>query len=209
MGVNENRHATEVRRRLLNPPNAVPDSGIDLKRKRLPKPLQEPQEPPQQPEPQEIPPSSSNVLQFVPRNLTIMRLIEMVAQHTGFPVADLLGPSRKAALTFARHTAIWLCIKHFPRKSLPQIGLVFCKDHTSIIHARDRMRRYSDSNSPEGIRLRQTIQSVEGDIYDHSGPSVPDLSQSPVAVGQQESIQEQRVPSLDQGSASLLDAAEV
>jgi hypothetical protein len=165
MGIEENRHATEVRLRLLNPPNAVLDQGIDLKRLSLSKPLQEPLEALPGPTPPEPP---SNVLPFTPHYLTVMRVIELVAKHTGFSVADILSENRKYDVTFARHIAVWLCRKHCPNRSFPQLAITFKRDHSTVMHGRDRMGRYLTSNGPEGIRLRHIIRLVEGDIGDHS-----------------------------------------
>jgi hypothetical protein len=137
MGIEENRHATEIRRKLFNPPNAVPDLGIDLKRPRPPQPRPKPQIESSQPAPPEPPPS--NIILFTPLGLTPLRVIDLVAKHTGFTVAGILGKARQHPITFARHIAFWLCIKHFPKRSLPQMGKIFNRDHTSVIHGRERI----------------------------------------------------------------------
>lgn len=175
MGLQENRHATEIRRRLLTPPNAVEDAGIDLKRgSRLVPPAAPESEsppacPPQATEPTVPEPSPSNILPFVPKKLTALRVIELVAKHTGYGVAAILSDSRKGKVTLARHIAIWMCIKHFPERSLPQHGLTFDRDHTSIIHARDRIKGYLNSDSTEGESIRRIIRRVEEEIRHGEG----------------------------------------
>lgn len=171
MGATENRHATDVRRRLMMPSNAVPDHGIDLKRQRLesPKPQIIPLPQPKPPEIPPAPPSAAPELPAVPplisKPLTSARIIDLVARHTGWSVAEILNDDRRTPLVFARHIAIWLCLQYLPRRvSFTQLALIFKKDHTTIIHARDRMRRYSESNSPQGDRLREISQLVAEDI---------------------------------------------
>jgi len=208
MGIKENRYATEIRRRLLSPPNGVPDPGIDLKRKNQPPPQPEPQALPPEPAPTETPPSSCKVLPFIPRNLSLTRLIGLIALHSGFPAADLLGASRKFDLTLARHTAIWLCLRYFPKRSLMQLAKVFNRDHTSIIHGRDRIRRYIDSASPEGVRIRALIESVEGDINDCSRFTLPNFNEFDMALRAKEGIQEPEIPPMGERSMGSLAKSE-
>lgn len=176
------RNAREVRLRLLNPPNAVPDLGIDLKRK-TPQPpapgrlVQEyhPPKPVYKPLPSHPP------IVLIHR-LNARRIVELVSRHSGYSVDDLLGPHRRVALVFIRHIAIWLCSKHLPHRSLMYLASIFRRDHTSILHGRNRIRRYIEGMSPEGERIKELVRRVEGDIHDRHRSSLSGISQPDMAI---------------------------
>jgi chromosomal replication initiation ATPase DnaA len=60
-------------------------------------------------------------------------LIARVAVAHGLTVADLLGPSHKRKLAYARWEAM-AAIKAEFDDSLPMIGRLFNRDHTSVLH---------------------------------------------------------------------------
>jgi len=62
------------------------------------------------------------------------RIIAEVAARHDIPVHDILSDRRARVLIPARHEAIWRCVMETPL-SLPAIGRVFHRDHTSIGHA--------------------------------------------------------------------------
>lgn len=66
-------------------------------------------------------------------------VISKTAQYFSFKPAELTGPSRKAPLTAARHTAMYLLYNDL---DLPyeQVGRLFGgRDHTTVIHAVDKI----------------------------------------------------------------------
>lgn len=66
-------------------------------------------------------------------------VITKTAQYFAFKPAELVGTSRKAPLTTARHTAMYLLYKDL---SLPyeQVGRLFGgRDHTTVIHAVEKI----------------------------------------------------------------------
>jgi hypothetical protein len=154
--------AYEIRERLRNPPNAVPDHGIDLKRR---------EEPPA-PIPPRITPvpdgdgitkrkPSESEIEFAERQILYYqgRLNSAKARHRELagnqptrrvPIKaiqravclfyrtdreEMLGPCRAASLVRIRHIAMYLA-KDITKRSLPEIGREFAdRDHTSVIHA--------------------------------------------------------------------------
>lgn len=62
-------------------------------------------------------------------------IIEQVSQKTGIPYAEIIGVTRKRAIAAARMTAMYEVRMRRPDMSLPQIGKVFKRDHTTILHA--------------------------------------------------------------------------
>lgn len=75
-----------------------------------------------------------------PRDIIRSFVAELAAtgfQAEGQPltVDTLLNPRRTRALVVPRHVVMWLTYKLCPHFSLPQLGRVFNRDHTTIMHA--------------------------------------------------------------------------
>jgi len=62
-------------------------------------------------------------------------IIETVAARHGVTVAEILGTRRTKPIVNARHAAIVQVCKLRSTLSLPQIGRIFHRDHTTIMHA--------------------------------------------------------------------------
>src|SRR6516225_7025295 len=65
----------------------------------------------------------------------------IVAGQFGLSRAQLLGRRRLPHIVLARHIAMLLCLDVLPGASLPQVGRWFRRDHTTVLHARETMRR--------------------------------------------------------------------
>jgi len=66
--------------------------------------------------------------------ITAGTIVTHVARRTEVDVDKLLGVLRYADICRARHMAMWI-IRRNTSLSLPQIGAIFNRDHTSVIHA--------------------------------------------------------------------------
>lgn len=77
-------------------------------------------------------------------------IMEVAIAH-GVSYEDILGRSRARHLVAARHEAIYEVRKRRPHLSLPQIGRIFKRDHTSILHALRQMDRRQESHHGEGL----------------------------------------------------------
>ena len=79
------------------------------------------------------------VIQTVPEYLrdaepvsdTVNRIIECVAKRSGVRVEDILGSSRTKKIKNARNIAMYI-VRSMTSMSLPQMGVVFCRDHSTI-----------------------------------------------------------------------------
>ncbi len=79
------------------------------------------------------------VIQTVPEYLrdaepvsdTVNRIIECVAKHYSVKVEDILGTSRTKKIKTARNVAMYI-VRSVTSMSLPQMGVVFCRDHSTI-----------------------------------------------------------------------------
>lgn len=61
-------------------------------------------------------------------------LVRDLAAERGFSVAEMTGGSRTRPVAWARQHAIWLIARE-TGLSLAQIGLIFNRDHTTILHS--------------------------------------------------------------------------
>ena len=62
----------------------------------------------------------------------IRTIIREVAKLTGVPQDDILSPKRDRVTSRARQMVMWKA--HKEGHSLPQIGRVLGRDHTSVLH---------------------------------------------------------------------------
>lgn len=81
--------------------------------------------------------------------------IAVAAEHFEVTRRDLISHRRDRTTAFARHVAIWLA-KRTTTLTLPQIGAVFDRDHTTIQHA----IRLVDDRRAEDPELRQQLAAL-------------------------------------------------
>lgn len=82
-------------------------------------------------------------------NVPARQIIQMVATAKGFPLEEILGNSRNRSVVEARFDAIKAVADARPDMSTPQIGRIFGKDHTTIIHALSKR----GGRRPASVRL--------------------------------------------------------
>jgi hypothetical protein len=85
------------------------------------------------PEPEE--PAENSGFVPEPGPFGAKKIIAHVAQKNGFTSDDILGKVKSSRLVVARWEAIKLVQEMNPKWSLPKIGRIFKRDHTSILHA--------------------------------------------------------------------------
>lgn len=72
-------------------------------------------------------------------NITPDQVLEYVSQRFGVEVSDIVGSSRSAQVSKARHISMYL-IRELTELSFPNIGAYYGKDHTSVIYAWNKIR---------------------------------------------------------------------
>lgn len=77
----------------------------------------------------------------VPAMLSVRLIQSLVAGHYGTTRSKLIGDQRLAALVFARHVAMWLSLEMLNGATLPAVGRAFRRDHTTVLHGRNRIRK--------------------------------------------------------------------
>jgi hypothetical protein len=84
-------------------------------------------------------------------------------EETGFPADLLIGRSRKTELVTARFICM-VTIKRFSKMSLKNIGSIFGRDHSTVIHARDEVNYWMSVPGryvSEMVTLQRVIDRVE------------------------------------------------
>ncbi len=79
-------------------------------------------------------------------------IITQTARYFGYTIDDLCSPNRNRALVNARQIGMYLC-RELTENSLPDIGRLFNRDHTTVMHADKKIRQ----DLPE---RRQTFHQV-------------------------------------------------
>jgi chromosomal replication initiator protein len=95
-----------------------------------------------------------------PRRITPQIILDAVSASYDFSVAAICGPSRTRPLTTARQVAMYLT-RELTDYSYPAIGRVFGKrDHTTVIHAVDKISRQMQERRPIYDQVTELIQQI-------------------------------------------------
>jgi chromosomal replication initiator protein len=86
-------------------------------------------------------------------------IIRTTAHSFGFATEDLLSSSRRQPLVLSRQIAMYLC-RELTDLSLPKIGEHFNRDHTTVLHSVDKVRRILRSDRAVFDRVNQLTQEL-------------------------------------------------
>lgn len=87
-----------------------------------------------QPKPRRLPVARNDIRPHTP----LQNIIDLVARMHGVSFAAVMSKSKRARICIARYAAICAIRQARPGMTLPQLGKLFGRDHTTIIHALDR-----------------------------------------------------------------------
>lgn len=169
-----------IRRKFRNPPNAVADQGIDLKRRFaalptiLPKPEPAKKTAPEIPQPWCHGPifdiRSMFLLgkEFHPaKQPTIPAIQRAVCREFDVELIDLVSSRRTAAVTLPRQIAMWLC-RHLTTSSSPAIGRHFGgRDHTTCLHAFKKIDRLREADKDVDAMVRKLEYELKPKVSIH------------------------------------------
>ncbi|GAB3133701.1 chromosomal replication initiator protein DnaA [Tsukamurella serpentis] len=82
-------------------------------------------------------------------------ILSVVAEYFEISVADLKSTERARAVTHARQIAMYLC-RELTELSLPKIGQIFDRDHTTVMYAERKIRK----EMPERRRVYDQVQEL-------------------------------------------------
>ena len=101
--------------------------------------------------------SSSSVFNNLSSKINPRHIISVCAKNFNIKTSDLTGKSRKKELVLARHITAYLLLNEI-NLPLEEVGrLLGGRDHTSIMHARDKISNDFSTNS----QIRQVINQIK------------------------------------------------
>jgi chromosomal replication initiator protein len=86
-------------------------------------------------------------------------IIRTTASAFGYSVEDVLSSSRKQPLVLCRQVAMYLC-RELTDLSLPKIGESFNRDHTTVLHSVEKVKRILRSDRAVFDRVNQLTQDL-------------------------------------------------
>jgi chromosomal replication initiator protein len=86
-------------------------------------------------------------------------IIRTTAQAYGFSVEDVLSASRRQPLVLCRQISMYLC-RELTDLSLPKIGEHFNRDHTTVLHSVEKVKRILRSDRAVFDRVNQLTQEL-------------------------------------------------
>jgi chromosomal replication initiator protein len=86
-------------------------------------------------------------------------IIRTTAQTFGFSVEDVLSSSRRQPLVLCRQISMYLC-RELTDLSLPKIGQHFNRDHTTVLHSVEKVKRILRSDRAVFDRVNQLTQEL-------------------------------------------------
>lgn len=141
---------------------AVPDHGIDLKRKPKPMVIQiAPLDVVQEVSVAVIAPIISEPA-FPP---TARAIVQVIAAIYDTPVERILGTLRTKPTVRIRHIAMYVVREFQARKSYPEIGRRFGKrDHTSTVHACQKIQNQCNTDMAIAAEVAGVIAKVKSEL---------------------------------------------
>jgi len=98
-----------------------------------------------------------------PKQITVSYIKDIIAQQYNIKVEDLNSKRRTRSITYPRQIAMYLC-RELTDLSLPKIGEEFGgRDHTTVIHAYDKINQEMESNSDLKNRIEKVIKEIQGE----------------------------------------------
>ncbi len=95
------------------------------------------------------------------KEITMDVIQEIVASYFKIKVEDLQSKKRTRNIAYPRQIAMYLC-RSLTDTSLPQIGQFFGgRDHTTVIHAYDKVSQEKDSDSNLNSILNELIERIQ------------------------------------------------
>lgn len=97
------------------------------------------------------------------------KIIALVEDYFGITLELMCYTSRKREIVYPRQVAMYLLI-HYSPLSLKNIGKIFGKDHTTVIHSRQSIQDLIDTNSE--IRNQIGNLTLQLNIYGKRGSEI-------------------------------------
>lgn len=200
-------HYREVRARLRRPPNAVADTGINLRR--------EPSTPPeaQTPELKQLAPQVIDYPKVIPfrrTDLTLSGILDIIAVEFNITSVEIRSRRRTKRIAWPRQVAIYLAFQT-SKQNTCEMGRYLRFDHTTVMHGKLKVQGLAASNK----RFQNYLNSLERRIRaDFHRPTISTKRQPHLDSPKEQQNRSQRpnevgkIPVVDTGSRSTLRDAE-
>ncbi|MBQ8920417.1 MAG: chromosomal replication initiator protein DnaA, partial [Acidaminococcaceae bacterium] len=93
------------------------------------------------------------------QNVTIENIIKCICSFYDIQKDDLLGKKRPKNIAMPRQVAMYLCRK-MTDASLPKIGYAFGRDHTTVIHAYEKIEKMKKEDNSFESQLQQLEEKI-------------------------------------------------
>ena len=99
--------------------------------------------------------------QSIRKPITLERIREVIADHFHIQPAELIGTRRTKEVAWARQVAMYLG-RELTDSSLPRIGSEFGKDHSTVMHACEKVRGCMAQNTNLIQELQYLTSQIKG-----------------------------------------------
>jgi hypothetical protein len=164
-------HYKQVRARLRNPDNAVPDTGINLLSPRRSPPIfQERLVRLDQSSP--VPKLRVPYVPFRRKNLTLSPILDFCAREFGISRQDIRSGKRVRRVCFPRMVAIYLGSK-LTGQGYAGMGRYLKKDHTTMIYCKRVIQKMVDCDPRLAAKIHSMEERLLADFHRASVPANP------------------------------------
>ncbi len=96
-----------------------------------------------------------------PVSVTVDKIFATVFKKYGVSKEDITGLRRTKEIAFARHVAVYL-IRNITEMSLPNIGKLLGRDHSTILSSLDTIEKKLRSDTIFNVEIDQMIKEING-----------------------------------------------
>ena len=104
---------------------------------------------------------SDQVVASEPASVTVEKILNEVGNHFQVQQSDLKSRKQTSGIATARHVAIYL-IRELTDLSLPAIGRIFSRDHTTIMNSYDTVKKRFEQNPSFEKEVKTLMGRIRG-----------------------------------------------
>jgi len=90
--------------------------------------------------------------------LNVVQVVQAVVIESGLTAGEMMNASHKRYLARPRHVAMWAVDRYCPDYSLPEIGYMFNRDHTTVMYAIRETNQRLEAHCPETKTLVANVR---------------------------------------------------
>ena len=96
----------------------------------------------------------------IPVDILIERIINKVSSHYGVAIEDMKSKKKTSAISNARHVASYI-IRELTDKSFKEVGLIFSRDHTSVMHSCETVKTQMKTVKNKNAEIKRLIKEIK------------------------------------------------